>query len=203
MNRFFEEHAIETINKRGMLYAKDRRPKLAGLIHNIIEECREEEVYFEECVNGQLYSFVIELLRTNRERSQRTLDTKEAQSVKAAFEYVREHYDEEIKIADMAMACGLSESHFRRSFEAAANMKPADYINYIRIDMACRLISREELSMEEVSSKVGFQSQSTFNRNFKSITSMTPLQWKMDARKSRHEFPGYGIAALRGWDFEE
>ncbi|XME01575.1 AraC family transcriptional regulator [Lachnospiraceae bacterium C1.1] len=203
MNHVFEGHALETINKEGMLYAKDQYPKLAGLIENIIKECRDEEIYFEESINGQLYSFVIELLRTNRARLQKELDTKEAQNVKNAFEYVREHYDEDIKIADMASACGLSESHFRRSFEAVTNMKPADYVNYIRVDMACRFINKEPLSMEEIAMKVGFQSQSTFNRNFKRITSMTPYQWKVDSKRNNHEFPGYGIAALRGWDFEE
>ena len=203
MNSIFEDHAIATINKQGMLYAVDNRKKLSQYVLNIIDECRGEKLYYKESASGQIYSMVIELLRQNSEQSQKTLETKMGQMIKNVFDYVKTHYQEDIKVQDMANACSLSETHFRRSFESVMNMKPADYVNYVRIDMACRLISKENLSMEEIAFRVGFQSQSTFNRNFKRITQMTPYKWKEDVRKNNHEFPGYGISALQGWDFPE
>ncbi|MBR1892374.1 MAG: helix-turn-helix transcriptional regulator [Lachnospiraceae bacterium] len=201
MNSVFGEHVISAINKRGRLLAADNNKRLDSIIRFIIEECREERPYFKESVNGQVYSFVIELLRLEGEYSQKSLDTKANETIKTVFMYVKDHMHEDIKVADMADACGLSETHFRRSFESAMNMKPADYVNYVRVDEACRLISTKELSMEEIAIRVGFQSQSTFNRNFKRITHMTPYQWKLDARNNNHEFPAYGISALQGWKF--
>ncbi|MCR5525830.1 MAG: AraC family transcriptional regulator [Lachnospiraceae bacterium] len=201
MNSMFEEHALKTINKKGFIYAVDQQPKMAALIRNIIEECREEKIYYKESVNGQIYSLIIELLRADNAENQKQLDTKTGRTLQPVFDYVKQHFTEDIKIVEMANACGLSETHFRRSFESVMNMKPADYVNYVRVDEACRLISRENLSMEEVAIRVGFQSQSTFNRNFKRITQMTPFQWKADARKNNHEFPAYGISALEGWNF--
>ena len=203
MNSIFEDHVISAINKEGMLYAVDNNRKLSQYVLNIIDECREGKLYYQESVSGQIYSMVIELLRKDSEQNQKTLDTKTGRTIKGVFDYVKAHYQEDIKVADMANACGLSETHFRRGFETVMNMKPADYVNYVRIDMACRLISKEDLSMEQIAIRVGYQSQSTFNRNFKRITQMTPYQWKADVRKNNHEFPGYGISALQGWNFPE
>ena len=201
MNSVFEDHAISVINKKGWLFAADNNKMLDQLVRNIIEECREEKIYYKESINGQIYSFVIELLRLETAENRKNLDTKAAETIKSVFDFVKSHLQDDIKVADMAYACGLSETHFRRSFENVMNMKPADYVNYVRVDEACRLISTKNISMEEVALRVGFQSQSTFNRNFKRITQMTPYQWKADARKNNHEFPAYGISALQGWTF--
>lgn len=107
---------------------------------------------------------------------------------------------EQVRVEDIAEASGLSESHFRRVFEEVMNMKPLDYVNMVRVDKACGMMAKKDLSMEELSYRVGYQTQSTFNRNFKRLTGYSPKQWKKKENYQEGILKNYHISALRGWE---
>ena len=98
------------------------------------------------------------------------------------------------------MACGLSESHFRRLFETSMHMKPADYLNMVRIDEACRLIRRSDYSMDRIGITVGYDTPSTFIRNFRKLTGMTPNEWRKMQVQGGKIRSNYRISAQRGWE---
>ncbi len=198
-----QEDMIRIINKRGTLKTKENHPILAKLILEIIREYREQSIYYKESVNGYLYSLAVELLRLDEEREKARRSNKVNTYIKEAIQYVSDHYEEEIKIADMAKESGLSESHFRRLFEETMSMKPVEYINLVRIDKACNLIQKQDLSMEDVCYRVGYQTPSTFNRNFKRLTGMTPYQWKGQEQKHDGILSNFNITAQPGWEGKE
>ena len=101
---------------------------------------------------------------------------------------------------DIAEDSGMSQRHFRRDFEDAMNMKPLDYVNLVRVDKACFLIEKEDASMEEIGYRVGFQTQSTFNRNFKRLTGLSPYQWKSKEKTQEGILKNYQISAMKGWE---
>ena len=78
-------------------------------------------------------------------------------------------------------------------------MKPLDYLNMIRIDKACELIQNKDYAMEEIGFRVGYQTPSTFNRNFKKLTGKTPYQWKKEENRLGVSKKNYRISAKRGW----
>ena len=191
---------LSQINKRGTLKTAQNHPVMARLVLDIIRECREKSLYYEESVKGYLYALVVEMLRLVDERDKSRRTRKVNQYIKDSLDYVNEHYMEPIRMVDIAEASGLSESHFRRIFEDAMNMKPLDYVNLIRVDKACFLIEREDISMEEISFRVGFQTQSSFNRNFRRLTGMSPYQWKKKETKQEGILKNYQISAMKGWE---
>lgn len=194
------DEIIRIVDKRGTLKTKANHPGMAKLILTIIEECRETPLYYQESLKGYLISLIIEMLRVDDEREKVRRNMKMSRYIEGALKYVQEHYQEEIKISDMAEICSLSESHFRRIFEESMNMKPVDYINLIRIQKACSVINKENLSMEDVGYRVGYQTPSTFNRNFKKLTGKTPYQWKENSGKKDIHYSDFNISALKGWE---
>ena len=88
---------------------------------------------------------------------------------------------------------------FRSIFEESMSMKPLDYLNMIRIDKACEIIQNKDYAMEEVGFRVGYQTPSTFNRNFKKLTGKTPYQWKKDENHLGLTKKNYKISAKKGW----
>lgn len=191
---------LSIINKRGTLKTRQNHSIMSDLILNIIRECREKPLYYEESIKGYLYALVIEMLRLADERDKSRRTRKVNQYIKEALNYVNEHYMEPIRMEEIAMASGLSESHFRRVFEETMNMKPLEYVNLIRVDKACFLIEREDMSMEEISYRVGYQTQSSFNRNFRRLTGMSPYQWKKKKTKQEGILKNYQISAMKGWE---
>ena len=199
-DRFDVDEVIRIVNKRGTLKTKANHPALDRIIQSIIGDYRKEGLYYKESVKGYLKAFVIELLRLDEERGRVQRSSAHTAYLSAAITYIEEHYAEDFRVSDLANVCGLSESHFRRVFEDSMNMKPADFVNLIRIQHGCRLIENEHLSMEEVGYRVGYTTPSTFNRNFKRITGKTPYQWKSEAKKRTSTLAELNISALKGWE---
>ncbi|MCR4798178.1 MAG: AraC family transcriptional regulator [Lachnospiraceae bacterium] len=194
------EDVLRIINKRGTLKTKENHPVQAKLVLDIIRECREQPLYYKESIKGYLYSLAVEILRLDEEREQAKRANKVNTYIKDAITYIHDHYREEIKISEVADGSGLSETHFRRLFEEVMNMKPVEYINLVRIDHACNLIEKENLSMEDVCYRVGYQTPSTFNRNFKRLTGLTPYQWRGREKLPEGHRTNYNISAQPGWE---
>ena len=201
LKRMLPEEVIKRINNQGYVIQWNQNKALTSIVRNIIEEYREKKPYYKEAVKGYLRAFVAELLRINEDMSSSlTLEEKRLNSyIEKSVNYIAEHYAEEIKMSDVAAECGLSESHFRRIFEESMSMKPLDYVNMVRIDKACELIQNKDYAMEEVGFRVGYQTPSTFNRNFKKLTGKTPYQWKKDETNLGLAKKNYKISAKRGW----
>lgn len=200
-HRLIPEEVIKRINNQGYVIQWNQNKQLTSIIRSIIEEYREQRPYYKQAVKGYLRAFVAELLRLNEDMSSSlTLEEKRLNSyIERSVNYISEHYAEDIKMSDVAYECGLSESHFRRIFEESMSMKPLDYLNMVRIDNACEIIQNKDYAMEEVGFRVGYQTPSTFNRNFKKLTGKTPYQWKKEENHLGGAKKNYKISAKKGW----
>lgn len=194
------DEIIDVINLRGLFLKKSENRNIAFLIHQIIEECRMEQPYFEEGVKGYLTALITEVFRMEQEHARVTKNISTNIGIEKGINFIKEHFQEEIRIADVARNSGLSESHFRRIFEETTEMTPVDFVNRERIDMACELIIKKDISMADIGRMVGYQNANTFIRNFKLLTGLTPLQWKNSAQKRGMNLNEYRVVHLKGWE---
>lgn len=195
----FVQGILKKIYRRPLLLHAKEHPALDNIILNIIREMRNKDIYYRESVKGYIHAFIVELLRLDDKEEQKAKIIKQTSRISDALDYVRENYREEIKIRQLAHACNMSESHFRRVFLESMNMKPIEYINLIRIQKACELIKKTQISMEDVAYKVGFTTVSTFNRNFKKLVGISPYKWKQSAENFEGKLLNYKISAQKGW----
>ncbi|MBE5911701.1 AraC family transcriptional regulator [Pseudobutyrivibrio sp.] len=200
-HRLIPEEVIKRINSQGYVIHWSKNKQLTNIVRSIIEEYREQKPYYKQAVKGYLRAFVAEMLRLNENlTTSLTLEEKRLNGyIERSVNYFAEHFAEDVKMSDVAYECGLSESHFRRIFEETMSMKPLDYLNMVRIDNACELIKNKDYGMEEVGYRVGYQTPSTFNRNFKKLTGKTPYQWKMEESHFGSTKKNYKISAKKGW----
>lgn len=99
-------------------------------------------------------------------------------NLRRAKEFINEHLDQDVSLADIAAAVGLSQFHFARAFKRATNLTPQRYLTERRIDRAKHLLSESELTLIEVSTCAGFKSQSHFTTLFRRFTNTTPKAWR-------------------------
>ena len=195
---------LSYINQRADLLPVEDCPVLAELADRIFEEIRTKRPYYREVVDCLMHAFVLELLRIQEGKESESQwevnpDSALLTQITPALRYIDENYREPIRAAHLARECGLSEVHFRRVFEDYMNMAPMDYVNLVRIQKACDLMSREDGSMDVIAMECGFASVSTFTRNFKKILKTTPYQWKLSKENYRSSLLSYNITALKGW----
>lgn len=191
---------LKRLHRTGYLLPGDENPALSMLVLGIMEEARHKKPYYKESIRGYLYAFMAELLRLSDDEERIRKGRSRDAVLTGALDYVAAHYAKEIKINDLAEACSMSESHFRRVFEEGMNMKPLDYVNLVRVQNACELLKKTDKSMEEVGAESGFASISAFNRNFRKLLDISPYQWKKSEENYEGKLLNYKISAQRGWD---
>lgn len=95
-----------------------------------------------------------------------------------AVSYIRQHYGEDIGLEKLASLCGLSISHFIRSFHKYIGCTPHEYLLSFRLRQAKQLLWSSTEPVEEISVQCGFNSASHFARAFRKQEGMTPTQFR-------------------------
>ena len=106
---------------------------------------------------------------------------------------------EPLKVEDLAKWCHISETHFRRVFSTYMHMGPLEYINLVRVQTACNYLKNTDESMTDIAGKCGFMTLSTFNRNFKQVTGVSPSEWRRRPENYEQQLLKYWIHSEEGW----
>ena len=96
----------------------------------------------------------------------------------AFSEYMEQHFTEPLSEKSVANAMGYHPRYLSALINKSFGASFCRVLNDYRVQEACALLLSGEKSITEVYLAVGFESQSTFNRNFKAIMSVTPMQYK-------------------------
>jgi len=73
---------------------------------------------------------------------------------------------ETITVNDMAHIAGYSERRFRQLFEEIIGIRPKQYYDYMRINIAEKLLRNTSLSIAQIAEQLGFSSQFHLTRMF-------------------------------------
>jgi AraC-like DNA-binding protein len=95
--------------------------------------------------------------------------------------FVQENYiDTNMNVSGIALEMGVSVSMLSKLFKKNTDMGLLNYINHIRIDQACQLLTTSDLTLTEIAEKTGFLDSSTLIRNFKRTMGVTPGKYKLE-----------------------
>ena len=200
-----QREAVDIVNKRADILRAEDQPELIQIITGIMEEMRGKKPYYVETTQNLLRAFVLLLIRLQKTRDAErdsfaeSGDRAAIMNIRPALEYIDNNFAENIKVSDLSGCCSMSETNFRRVFDAATNMSPMDYVNLVRIQKSCNIMNKTDHSMEVVASECGFTTFSTFNRNFKKYLGTSPYQWKKNKENYKNKLLDYNINALKGW----
>lgn len=97
---------------------------------------------------------------------------------KRVVAFIDEHLSEPIRTTRLALALGLSVSHFSHAFKQSFGVTPLVYIAQRRIASARQAMLDSEASLTEIAHSHGFCDQSHFSRTFRQQTGLTPHAWR-------------------------
>jgi YesN/AraC family two-component response regulator len=87
--------------------------------------------------------------------------------------------NENFGVDDICKEIGISRVQLYRKVKAVLGLNVNDYILSVRMQKAKFLLLNEELTISEISFKVGFSSQAYFSTVFKSKFGFTPSEFKV------------------------
>ncbi len=101
-----------------------------------------------------------------------------------SIEYIKNHFDEEITLSEIVRRSAMSKTNFCAIFNSITGMPFKEYLNRYRIERAAELIaSGEKISV--AGNACGYSDFSTFYRNFKKYTELSPSAFANKTKKAR------------------
>lgn len=101
-----------------------------------------------------------------------------AEKVKQMMLYIHAHYAEKLTIADLAAAAFCSQRECYRCFQLCLHQTPAEYLQHMRLQAACKLLIETDLSVTEIAQRCGFSSSSYFGAQFRQEYGCTPTRYR-------------------------
>lgn len=99
--------------------------------------------------------------------------------VNEALAYINEHLTQPFSERDLAAISGRSPSTFSRSFRRHTGMALVQYVNRLRINLACQLLMSEaDMPITDICFAAGYNNVSNFNRQFLAQKGMSPSKFR-------------------------
>lgn len=99
------------------------------------------------------------------------------QRLKLIFDYIQEHYAEEISIEKIAALCCVSPSHFMHFFKEKSGTAFGRYLTQYRLRQSALLL-RQNADIAETAYACGFNNLSYFYKRFREYYHMTPREFQ-------------------------
>ncbi len=99
--------------------------------------------------------------------------------------YIRAHLADELSVNHLALAVGLSTSHFLRAFRETAGRAPHQYVLATRLEFAERMIVPSDLPLSKIARIAGFSSHSHMTTTMRRNKAITPSALRRDGASTR------------------
>ena len=96
--------------------------------------------------------------------------------VHMAKDFIHSNYRSSINLEQVAVAACLSPGHMLRKFQEVFNITPYQYLRNLRLRKAVELLGCADLSVQQISAAIGFESPSSFIRAFRQYYRATPVR---------------------------
>lgn len=153
---------------------------LEPLLRQICQELEQKQPGFQEVLFHNLAT-VLSLVARNYYQSipdfKAVSYLTNQQKIMQAMAFVDLHYVEDLTLEGIVAGSQLSKANFCKLFLGLTGMTFNQYLHTRRIAKARELIS-EGYKIAQVSSLCGYKDFSTFFRNFKKITGISPTDYK-------------------------
>jgi len=142
-----------------------------------------DDMYIKQIEEYDSFSGIFEFqqrmfLDFTRRTAQCRLISTDSLLVNRICKIVHSHLYEKITPTDISVALGKNCSHICRHFKHKTKMSITEYINMVKIAECKHLLESSDLSLIQISLRLGFSSQSYMHTVFKRFTGFTPTEYK-------------------------
>ncbi len=156
---------------------------IASLMENIRNESKNKDYGYELAIRTDISRIFLWMLRTWNKRGinlniEDKITETSAARLQTAINFAKENFKNDICVEDVAKKCNVSYSYFSRFFKNITKRSFSDYVNFLRIAEAEKLLTESDMSITEIAYEVGFSSSSYFIAQFKNAKGISPMQYR-------------------------
>jgi AraC family transcriptional regulator, melibiose operon regulatory protein len=154
---------------------------VAGNLHTMISELHKQlQNPTDEAENRIMQNLILAqiLVEIGRQRTKKSNLEGGSRYVRNALYYLSNHFDQEIKIHEIAAAAGISIAYLQRLFKEQTGKTLVDKINDLRIEKAKFLLETSHLPVTDIAFSVGFNNRQHFTYTFYKLTGSSPAVYR-------------------------
>ena len=114
-----------------------------------------------------------------------------------AERWIKANLRRDVSVAEIAVQVAVSPRTLGRHFKDCTGDSPQAYVQKLRVEAAKALLENTRLRMSDVPERVGYGDESTFRRQFKRHTSLSPSDYRRRFGLGG-ELPGTRFGAVPG-----
>jgi len=112
-----------------------------------------------------------------------------ASALKKAEHFILENFTRKISLEEVANASGFSAPYFSTIFKEEMGENLSSYLNRLRVEKACCMLSDTKLSLSKIAQACGFEDQSWFSKIFKLYSGISPGRYRNQEDKPVSKIP--------------
>lgn len=160
-----------------------RHSSVVPLIDEVYKEFHTKQYGYELSIQANINKIFLWILRHWQSQGMNIKqlfhqNSKDYKRLKKLFKYVQNNYHEPIRVTEMADLCKMNYSYFSRYFKKLTGKTFVEYVNYIRLTEAEKLLLTTDLNITQIAFATGFSSASYFIKTFKVHRGISPNQMK-------------------------
>lgn len=148
-----------------------------NFFEGIIQEIQIKKPQYHQVCIGLLIQLLALFSRKSKiiDKGEGVLDNSLGNVIKC----MHSEFQEDHSIDYYAKKCNLSVYQFIRNFKSAIQLPPGKYIEKLRISKAKELLSNTNLTINEISGRIGYNDPFYFSKVFKKSTNTTPTSFRI------------------------
>lgn len=183
---------LENIKNRN-LSPVEFRDILTGAVHKIsslsLEFKNANDIYTDEEQNLFFYinrldtliemkDFIKDKLSALSQLVNQIRSGRSKRVIEIAKDFICKNYQNDVSLSFISEYVNLSPNYFCDLFKNETGIKFSEYVMDVRVKEAKRLLSKTDLKIYEVGSKVGYGEVVSFVRAFKKVVGITPAEYR-------------------------
>ena len=107
-----------------------------------------------------------------------SLKRSDTDRMNKVYDYIMENFTRKITLEEVATLAYMTPSSFSRYFKLHSNKTFSQLLSEVRIGHASKLLIEQDMPVGEACFRSGFHTLSNFNRQFRSIHHLSPMEYK-------------------------
>lgn len=159
------------------------KTEIPNIISEILDEWNEQKYGYEVALRIYVIKIALWLIRRwYAENPAASIDISGESDdaikfIQKSIEFAQKNFPTATSF-EAAHVCNLSYSYFSRLFKRIMKKSFTEYVNYVRITEAQRMLISTEKSITDIALDIGFSTTSYFIDKFKRQVRMTPMQFR-------------------------
>ena len=179
---FCETHGIFIENIKFL--NKIHNNHLNELIKSVINEASYNDQYSVASLSAAALNLIVYLARNYSLSTIPITKKSRLQRIQDAIIYMQNHFAEDLTSSHVAQQINISESYFLHELKNATEHTFSSYLNNLRCSHAKNLLLNTNKTINQISELCGYENISYFSKTFKSIYSLSPLQYRKEHSRS-------------------